>query len=203
MKKQDILDLLQRNPKCSSKFLEQVTQEDPKQFDTISSKIVQKAVKQARKVLREFWRLRALTRLDLSDHGILFGEINPEYQIEDLIVKWFGERFPLFIIALESKPRHGVFLYNPEIPHIIFSKIPLNKVITDLEQHLPKNPLLKDIAKFSEELWDRYYASQYIPSRKNFKLFVNRLPRKYLKWSGLSTEARFGNRCLDEFVNKD
>ncbi len=63
--------------------------------------------------------------------------------------------------------------------------------------------VLEDITKFSVELWDKYYASQYIPSRKNFKLFVNRLPRKYLKWSGLSTEARFGNRCLDEFVNKD
>ncbi len=203
MKKNDILDLLQRNPKCSRKFLEQVTREDPKHFDTISSKVAQNAVKQAKKVLREFWRLRALTRLDLSEHGILFGEINPEYQIEDLIVKWFGERFPLFIIALESKPRHGVFLFNPELPHIIFSKTHLKDVITDIEQYLPKNPLLKDIVKFSEELWDRYYASQYIPTRKNLKLFVNRLPRKYLKWSSLATEARFGNRCLDEYINNE
>ena len=66
---------------------------------------------------------------------------------------------------------------------------------------MPVNSLLEDIPEFSIALWEKYYASQYIPSRKNLKQFLKYLPRKYLKWKGLETEAQFGNRKLDDYIS--
>lgn len=201
MKKKDILDLLRRNQKCSKEFIEQVSKEDPSYLENITSDIAKKADKLARDVSREAYKVRAFTRLNLSRHGILFATIEPQYHVEDLVVKWFWKRFPQFVIALESKPKRGVFLFGPGFTDVIFTKAPLKEVIEDLESRLPIKPLLGEVAEFSETIWQLYYASQYVPSRKNLKLFLKFLPRKYQKWKGLVTEASFGTRRLDEFFS--
>jgi len=200
MKYKDILDRLRRNPKCPLEFIEQVIKEDPAHLENLTSDIAIKADKLARDVSREAYKIRAFTRFNLSRHGILFATIEPQYHVEDLVVKWFWRRFPQFVIALESKPKRGVFLFGPVFTDVIFTKAPLIEVIEDLEQRLPIKPVLEEVTEFSEKIWQRYYASQYIPSRKNLKLFLKFLPRKYQKWKGLVTEARFGTRSLDEFT---
>ena len=200
MKNKKILDLLRRNPECSREFLKTVIKENPKILETGTSKIAKKAAKLAKDVRREVHRLKTLTRMDLSPHGILFATIEPRFHVEDLVVRWFWNRFPQFVIVLESKPKRRVFLFGPDFPDLIFTKTNIKDVISDLEQRLPVNPLLEKVAGFTEALWQRYYASQYIPSRKNLKRFFKWLPRKYQKWKGWETEASFGNRHLDEFM---
>ena len=201
MKDKDILDRLRRNPKCPLEFIEQVIKEDPVHLENLTSDIAKKADKLARDVSREAYKIRAFTRFNLSHHGILFATIEPQYHVEDLVVKWFWKRFPQFVIALESNPKRGVFLFGPGFTDVIFTKATLKEVIEDLESRLPIKPLLEEVAEFSETIWQRYYASQYVPSRKNLKLFLKFLPRKYQKWKGLVTEASFGNRRLDEFFS--
>ncbi|MFQ6124491.1 MAG: DUF4130 domain-containing protein [Candidatus Heimdallarchaeota archaeon] len=180
-------------------FIEQVSREDPEFFENLATDIAKKAEKLAKDVSREAYKVRAFTRLNLSRHGILFAAIEPKYHVEDLVVKWFWKRFPQFVIALESKLKRGVFLFGPGFSDVIFTKAPLKEVIEDLESRLPIKPLLEEVAEFSERIWQKYYAFQYVPSRKNLKLFLKFLPRKYQKWKGLVTEASFGNRRLDEF----
>jgi len=200
MKKKKILDLLSRNPKCSKEFQEEVCKEDHKRLENVGSELAKKAFKFAREIQRDSYRIQQFTRLTLSPHGILFATISPQFYVEDLVIKWFWKRFPQFVIALESKPKMGVFLLGPEFSDVIFANAKLEDVINDLEKKLPINPLLKEIPEFSEVLWEKVYASQYIPSRKNLKLFLKWIPKRYHKWKGLKIEAYFGNRRLDEFM---
>jgi probable DNA metabolism protein len=201
MKKKTILDLLSRNPTCSKEFQREVCKEDRERLENVGSELAKKALKIAREVQRDSYRIQQFTRLTHSSHGILFATISPQFHVEDLVIKWFWKRFPQFVIALESTSKKGVFLLGPEFSDVIFANAKLKDVIRELEEILPVNPLLKEIPEFSEVLWENVYASQYIPSRKNLKLFLKWIPKKYHKWKGLTTEANFGNRRLDEFMD--
>jgi probable DNA metabolism protein len=201
MKKGELIRLLKRNPNCNQSFIHEVSNEDPLVLENLGSNVAKKASKLAGDVSREVYRIQAFTRFKLSKHGILFSKIDPQFQIEDLAIKRFWNRFPQFVIVLESKPKRGIFLYGPDFTDVIFTKSNMKDVISELELKIPINPLLEDIPEFSDVLWERYYASQYIPSRKNLKQFLKYLPRKYHKWKGLETEAQFGTRKLDEFTS--
>lgn len=164
-----------------------------------------------RQVGCEIHRIESFTRLKTSDKGILFARINPEHNVEEFAARFFMNRFPSFIILLESK--RGCFIVGkPEAKDtknagcknkkdVALIRKPLKEVLSYLESVLPDNPALKEIREAEKgrkaELWDVFYNTQFIKERENKRYFHRSMPRKLLKDSWLETEARAVSRSKD------
>lgn len=144
-------------------------------------------------------RTNSYTRLKISRHGILYATINPEHKTEEFSLKFFADRFPTFIVILESK--RGVFI--SERRSISTMKGELKTIIKKYEEKYPKNDLAIDIESIDDnEIWERYYDSQYLESRKNKKYFLRSIPKKLLKNNNLKIENNkySGSRKITDFI---
>ena len=169
-----------------------------------------KATAEARKLYnmhRQVWceihRIESFTRLKTSPKGILYATIKPEHKVEDIVVWFFSARFPLFIIAIESKGR----CYVASDSKISIINKPLANVVSSIEEGLIENKILSDISDYNmgangEDLWNTFYETQYIKERRNKRYFHKSMPRKILRNTGLGMELRgsIGTRKLKDFV---
>ncbi|MBW3003275.1 DUF4130 domain-containing protein [Candidatus Woesearchaeota archaeon] len=146
-----------------------------------------------RQVAGDFQRCRAFARLEISKHGIIYGKVQPEHRVEDLVAEWFVSRFPLFIIVLQS--RRGTFIMSKD-SELKIVKEDIKTIVNDLEQTLPENPLLSSLIEFDEQSWENLYDSNFIKQRKNTKLFLKNIPKKYHQIESLALERRKFMKCL-------
>jgi len=144
---------------------------------------------------------KGFARLKSSKHGILYGKIEPEHYIEDLICWHFVNRFPMFYIVLESD--RGTFI-GKKGKRIQKITKPMQKVVNDLEKVLPINNIINDLNNElinEEEVWKTFYKSHFIKERKNTKYFNRIMPKKYRKTQSLQTEMAINRKekLLTEF----
>ena len=169
------------------------------QIDSISTLEARQAYNWNNQVAYCYQRARAFSRLEINKHGIVYGKIEPEHFVEDLVARWFLERFPIFTIMIESS--RGTFVISKDSPLKTY-KESIKTLLPSFERNLPENPLLKDLEDFNDEsYWEKYYNSQFIKSRKNKRYFLHNIPKKFHNWESLKHEKkRFcGNRELSEF----
>ncbi len=146
-----------------------------------------------RQVMADYHRQIAFTRLGISKHGILYGKIYPEHNIEDMVLRWFAVRFPAFYILMESK----YVTYKLKHGHTLSKyRMPLDKVLYRLEKSLPLSPVASSIPD-DDLLWEKYYNSQSISRRKNLTYFHKNLPKKCLR--NMDVERRSKNASLLQF----
>lgn len=144
-------------------------------------------------------RTNSYTRLKVSSHGILYATITPEHKTEKFSLQFFSDRFPTFIVILESK--RGVFI--SENNKIIHKKTCLKDALSEYEKKYPKNELATDLISFDDgEIWEKYYDSQYLKTRDNKKYFLRSIPKKLHGNSGLKTEVnRFSkSKRITDFI---
>jgi len=125
---------------------------------------------------------KSFIRFEISD-GILLAKVEPEHFVEDIVIKWFKARFPLFTIVISSS--RGIFIFDDKF-HIENSTFNM--------EILKNNDKLLSELSLVEDVWEDYYASQFIGERKNTKLFKKNIPKKYLNWQVLSTEKKSSNK---------
>ncbi len=185
---------------------------------TFSAKIF---YQMARSVSREIHYHKMFTRLKIERDSILTGIIQPEHSIEDLILKFFYERFPKFTIILYSMKRNKTYFIAPievinDLKNVNNIKIKVESdFILGKSQLKSKDlislfsPLLKKHDLFDElldsdvdikKLFKTFYDSQYIDSRENYRLFTQNLPKKYQKKKDMVVEKTFHTKTLDKFV---
>ena len=180
--KQEIQKVLYQDPK---KVYSQATPESRKLFNLYSN------------VMNDIGRLFWMLRLEVNKHGLLYAKYTPEHQIEDCIVWRFAFRFPLFVVALES--RRGCFVgfrnqikkYNSRI----------ESIIRMVEKEFPVNDILKNMEKFDISLWKSFVDSQTSLDKPNPKLFSKQIPKKYHNIKTLEYEIKLhkANKELKEF----
>ncbi|MBW3015425.1 DUF4130 domain-containing protein [Candidatus Woesearchaeota archaeon] len=192
-------ELASRHAKFTEKLWEAVCEQD-------EALVLNKATKESnslyslhRQVANDYQRCRAFSRLKISKHGIIYGRIDPEHEIEDMVADWFLSRFPLFVILLES--RRGTFINSHE-SGFVKTKERMMKVVRMMEKTLPENNMLKDLIEFDELSWENLYDANFIKQRKNVRLFLKNIPKKYHNNEGLAMERRKFMKCrrLDEFI---
>ncbi len=158
------------------------------EIESVSTKEARTVYNWNRQVAGCYQRSRAFSRLKISKHGIVYGRIDPEHYVEDMVAEWFLSRFPLFTVMIES--RRGTF--------VISGKHPLKKYVDSIEKLLPEfeakmpiNSLLEGLMDFNEDsFWETYYDSQFIETRKNKRYFLHNIPKKFHNWESLRTEKR-------------
>ncbi|MEC5167042.1 putative DNA metabolism protein [Flavobacterium sp. PL11] len=125
---------------------------------------------------REKHRMEAFIRFELLKDGIYFAKIDPDFDVLTLIINHFKNRYQdQKWLIYDLRRKYGVFydLKNIEI------------VSLDLDLKLIES---KSTEVFSNEeieyqkLWWEYFDHTNIKERKNIKLHVQHVPKRYWKY---------------------
>ncbi|MEF3079208.1 TIGR03915 family putative DNA repair protein [Winogradskyella poriferorum] len=131
----------------------------------------------AKMVGREKHRMEAFVRFKLTKDHIYFANIEPDFNVLPLIIKHFKSRYAdQKWLIYDIKRAYGIY-YDLENAEIINIELPsgFNFSKTDSDY-------------FSEEefefqkLWQDYFKSTNIESRKNMKLHTRHVPKRYWKY---------------------
>jgi probable DNA metabolism protein len=192
-------NLATRHKNFDIKLFEKLKTQNESEILNLATPESRKVYNWNRQVASCFHRCREFARLKISSAGILYGRIEPEHHVEDMVVKWFSGRFPLFTIMLESS--RGTFIVTKDKKFSIHDKS-ISVLLPRFEKMLPKSEILSELEDFnSDEYWEKYYRSQDIKERRNRRYFQANIPRKFHNWEGLKLEKeRFeGNKKLSDY----
>ncbi|GGW64098.1 putative DNA metabolism protein [Winogradskyella epiphytica] len=131
----------------------------------------------AKSVGREKHRMEAFVRFRLTKDKIFFANIEPDFNVLPLIEKHFKRRYAdqLWVIY-DIKRGYGLF-YDLENVEIITLDFPKNFDFTKTEDAF----FAKQEFEF-QKLWQDYFKATNIQSRKNMKLHIRHVPKRYWKY---------------------
>ena len=153
--------------------VENPTQDILKDYSNSSVMQLSKLVKS---VNRERHRMKAFIRFELLKDEIYFAEIFPDFDVLTLIITHFKNRYQdQKWLIYDSKRGYGVYydLTSVEI-------ISLDNPIPFGESH--KKDLLHEKELNYQKLWIEYFDHTNIKERKNDKLHVQHVPKRYWKY---------------------
>lgn len=135
--------------------------------------------KMDRKVNREKHRMKAFIRFQKTADGIYYCPVEPDFNVLPLIATFFKNRYAdQQWIIYDVKRKYGLF-YNlhtvEEITYEFVSAIDTRKIA------LPKE-LTDEKEELASILWKDYFNSTNIPARKNMKLHIQHVPKRYWKY---------------------
>ena len=132
----------------------------------------------SRKVSFEIHRFQGFVRFQETSDGLLFAAIEPDHDIVSLIAPHFARRFGnQQWVIYDRKRDKGIFWKKPEMHEI---------TLTDQQFDAMTGEILHNIKSEDEDLyrtlWKAYYKAISIPERKNTRLMLRLLPRRYWKY---------------------
>lgn len=133
---------------------------------------------------REKHRMEAFVRFQLTQDGIYFAHIEPDFDVLPLISKHFRSRYAdQQWLIYDVKRKYGIF-YDMNSVEIISLDL----------QDVHTNSLRKSAAFSTEEynyqdLWNNYFKSTNIKSRINMKLHKQHVPKRYWKYLSEKKQA--------------
>lgn len=130
----------------------------------------------AKKVDREKHRMEAFVRFQLLKDKLYYAVCQPDYNVLPLIEKHFRDRFAdQHWLIYDATRKYGIH-YNLE-------------EVTVVEMKFAEDVSATDVATVQEEedpiyrlLWKNYFDSTNIEARKNTRLHLQHMPRRYWKY---------------------
>ncbi len=139
----------------------------------------------ARKVEREKHRMEAFIRFQHTADGIFYCGIAPDFNVLPLIMMHFKNRYAdQQWIIYDLKRQYGLF-YDLEKVEEICMEIHEQKNLGRPPAHL-----LSEKETLYAVLWKDYFKSTNIASRKNTRLHIQHVPKRYWKYL---TEKQLGS----------
>ncbi|MFO8110228.1 MAG: DUF4130 domain-containing protein [Thermoplasmata archaeon] len=145
-----------------------------------------------REVGRELHSMKGFVRFKHAGKKLKYGYMKPEHEIGSMISGWFANRFPGVVIVLGNKKESWVSIRIDEGVEYVEGG-DLKSTVRELAEMLG----VEEVKDF-EDLWEKYYKSQYAEERKNIELFKKNMPTKYRNRAQNITENRFHERTLDK-----
>lgn len=135
--------------------------------------------KTERSVSRERHRMKAFIRFQQTADGIYYCPVEPDYNVLPLISKFFRDRYAdQRWIIYDVKRKYGLYydLHTvEEITYEFVANVDTRKV------QLPAE-LADEKEELASMLWKDYFNSTNIPARKNMKLHIQHVPKRYWKY---------------------
>ncbi|MCB0469000.1 MAG: TIGR03915 family putative DNA repair protein, partial [Aequorivita sp.] len=133
--------------------------------------------KVAKKVDREKHRMDAFVRFKLTKDDIYFASIEPDFNVLPLNADHFKKRYAdQKWLIYDLKRKYGIY-YNLQ-----------NVAIVELEISSNTNNTSNASTYFTldeinfQQLWGIYFKNSNIPSRKNMRLHIKHIPKRYWKY---------------------
>lgn len=126
-----------------------------------------------KKMGREIHRMHAFVRFQKTKQGIFIAMVEPDFNVLPLTYQHFEGRYadqPWIIYDI--KRRYGFYYDLKEV-----NEIRLNYENKDGAGH--EELILDDDELLYQDLWKKYFNAVNIPERKNIKLHLRHVPKRY------------------------
>ncbi len=143
--------------------------------DTTNQDVL-KLARFTKQVSREKHRMEAFVRFRLTCDDIYFAEIEPDFNVMPLIAKHFKERYQdQKWMMYDQKRQYGMYydLNSVEVVEMKFNRQ------TQKQEGLE---MLGNDEDLYQKLWRTYFEKTNIQSRKNTKLHLQHVPKRYWKY---------------------
>lgn len=131
----------------------------------------------SRKVDRERHRMKAFIRFQLTKDELYYALIQPDYNVLPLIVKHFKDRFAdQRWLIYDAMRKYGIYYDKENV-----SEVNLD-FTSDLQNADSRAALYDESEELYQQLWQQYFASVNIKARKNTKLHLQHMPKRYWKY---------------------
>lgn len=131
----------------------------------------------SKKVDRERHRMKAFIRFQKGANGIYHAVIRPDYNVLPLIVKHFSDRYadqPWLIY--DEQRKYGMYYDTEQVQEISLDWHPDTMPVRSADLHLDYQELLYT------KLWKDYFKSTCIRERKNVRLHIQHVPKRYWRY---------------------
>ncbi|MGN0001868.1 MAG: TIGR03915 family putative DNA repair protein [Sphingobacterium composti] len=131
-----------------------------------------------RKVSRERHRMKAFVRFQQSSDGLYFAVVEPDFNVLPLIISFFKNRYtdqPWIIYDL--KRNYGIYWDKISITEVILNADEVKGVVQSSTV-----VSLDDQEEYYKNLWHQYFKSTNIVARRNMKLHLRHVPKRYWKY---------------------
>ena len=129
-----------------------------------------------KKVHRERHRMEAFIRFQLAEDGLYFATVEPDFDVLPLIVNHFKSRYAnQRWLIYDTKRKYGIIYDLKEVQLVENLK---NNSNQSLELRIGLHEQEEDF----QHLWKHYFNSVNIKERKNTKLHIKHMPKRYWKF---------------------
>jgi probable DNA metabolism protein len=145
--------------------------------EDFSHKAVLTVFQTAKKVWREKHRMEAFVRFQKTADDMFYAIISPDYNVLPLIGKHFTERYAdqRWMIYDESR-KYGVYYDGEKTQDVQIKFAEGANNGTDVSAAYDEGEVIY------QQLWKQYFKSVNIAARKNTKLHIQHMPRRYWKY---------------------
>jgi probable DNA metabolism protein len=151
-----------------------------------SNAAVLTVIQTARKVYREKHRMEAFIRFQLTKDGLFYAVCQPDFNVLPLIEKHFKSRYAdQRWLIYDGSRKYGIY-YNLSVVETV--QLSFNDNTSNgknIEMLLDEKELLY------QQLWQQYFNSVNIKARKNTKLHIQHMPKRYWKYLPEKQPERF------------
>ncbi len=131
-----------------------------------------------KKVIKEAQRVLMFVRFQKTADDIYYASFDPQYNVVPLTVNHFKDRFSdQKWVIYDVKRNYGFFYDLNKLSEIKITESNIAFSSGKLDENI-----LNQEEKFFKELWRSYYDSINIKERKNLKVHVQFLPKRYWKY---------------------
>lgn len=127
-------------------------------------------------ISREVHRMHAFVRFEKLQDEVYFSKIEPDFNVLPLIITHFKNRYrDQKWMIYDLKRSYGI---SYDLKDVQFFEPALEQT----HQLKRTEHILHDEEIHYQKLWQRYFFKTNIPERKNLKLHVQSLPKRYWKY---------------------
>jgi len=132
---------------------------------------------QLKKIGREKHRMEAFVRFQLTKDQLYYATVEPDFNVLPLLIKHFQSRYAdQRWVIFDLKRQYGIYYDLKTTEFITFEK----EGRADLK--IPGKEIFQEKEELYQLLWKDYFKSTNIKSRKNTKLHLQHVPRRYWKY---------------------
>ena len=127
-----------------------------------------------RQIHREVHRMHAFVRFQQTTDGLYVALIAPDFNVLPLLPPHFMARYPAFRWLLYDTQRHyGIYHQQQQVEYI---------TLQTHQHHQLTQTMLTASEQDYQQLWKTYFKSVDIPERRNLKLHLQHVPKRYWKY---------------------
>lgn len=155
-----------------------VKNNNPTILENFANTYILQAAQIQKMIHREVHRMHAFVRFQKNYNGIFYAAIAPDFNVLPLIGDHFERRYAdQSWIIFDTKRDYGLHYNLSETVFITLDDPVLNQGAESCEAEL-----VSDKEKAYQTLWASYFQSVNIAARKNVKLHLRHMPKRYWKY---------------------
>ncbi len=126
---------------------------------------------------REIHRMHAFVRFQQTKDDIYYAAIEPDFDVLPLIIDHFEKRYPAqHWLIYDCQRQYGMYYNQQHTEPVTFAE----KDNFQLRQCTAE--VLEEGEKAYQQAWKTYFDSTNIPERRNMKLHLQHVPKRYWKY---------------------